>query len=305
MSTETTPYCFRHPDRETHIRCQRCERPICPDCMNQAAVGFQCPLCVQEGARSTRPVRTAYGGRPPQDPTLTSKVLIALNAGVWLLIMATGGRASPWFDRLALLPLGRCEAADGLRYLPGASEQQCGVYGGTWVDGVASGAWWQLVSSMFTHEALLHIGFNMLALWILGPQLEAAVGRLRFLALYFISGLAGSAAVMLLSSPDVPTIGASGAVWGLMGGLLVIAFKVRADYSQLLVWLGLNVAITFLGRGAISWQGHLGGLVGGVLVALVLAYSPRPRRGVWQAAGLGVIALAVLAGIGLGIATLL
>jgi membrane associated rhomboid family serine protease len=291
MSTETTPYCYRHPDRETHISCQRCGRPICPDCMNQASVGFQCPACVQEGAKTTRSARTAYGGRRSGDPTLTSKVLIGLNVAVWLLLTVAGDQASAWLDKLGLYPVGRCDADP--RLWP-ASEQDCTAFGFDFIDGVASGAWWQLLTSMFTHQLILHIGFNMLALWILGPQLEAAVGRIRFLALYFLSGLAGAVAVLYLTTPFIPTIGASGAVFGLMGALLVIAIKVRADYTQILFWIGLNVFITFFAGARISWQGHLGGLIGGVLIGLVLAYSPRENRTRWQAIGLGAIAAAIL-----------
>lgn len=292
MSTETTPYCYRHPDRETHISCQRCGRPICPDCMNQAAVGFQCPACVQEGAKTQRPVRTSYGGRPSADPSLTSKVLIAINAAVWVLVLAAGDRAGGWVDRLALYPVGRCAAPQPLWT---AGEEQCTALGYGWIEGVATGAWWQPLTSMFTHQAMLHIGFNMLALWILGPQLEAAIGRTRFLALYFLSGLAGSAAVLYLTTPYIPTIGASGAVFGLMGALLVVAIKMRADYSQILFWIGLNVAITIFGGARISWQGHFGGLVGGVLIALVIVYAPRAKRQRWQAVGLGAIGAVVLA----------
>ena len=303
-TTPTAPACYRHPQRETHVRCQRCERPICPDCMRQAAVGFQCPSCVAEGARSTRAARTAYGGARSANPALTSQVLIALNALVWLLVTATGGRASTWLEQLALSPLGLCESGGGARFLPGVTQTQCGtVPGYDWVAGVATGAPWQILSSMFTHVDLMHIGFNMLALWFLGPQLELAVGRLRFLALYFLSGLAGSVFVYWLSGVHSSTVGASGAIFGLIGGLLVIAVKVRADYSQLLLWLGLNVVITVFGRGFISWQGHLGGLVGGVLVALVLAYSPRENRARWQGLGLGM--LAVVLGLGLVLRTAL
>lgn len=280
MSTEIAPYCYRHPDRETHIRCQRCERPICPDCMNQAAVGFQCPSCVQEGRRTTRSVKTAYGGKPSANPALTSQVLIAINVAVWLLITATGGRASLWVDRLALLSLGRRVL------LPDGSTRL--------LEGVADGAWWQPVTSLFTHVELMHVGFNMLALWFLGPQLEAVVGRTRFLAIYLLSGLMGSAFVYWLTPEYTPTVGASGAIFGLMGALLVIAIKVRADYSQILVWLGLNVMITVFGRGLISWQGHLGGLVGGVLIAIVIAYSPRRSRAVWQSIGLTILGVVIL-----------
>lgn len=248
--------------------------------MRQAAVGFQCPTCVSEGAKSTRSGRTAYGGVRSARPALTSQILIAVNVAVWLLITATGGRASQLVDQLALLPDGAVFRLPDGRLLP--------------VDGVADGAYWQLVTSMFTHVDLLHIGFNMLVLWILGPQLELVIGRARFLALYFLSGLMGSAFVYWLSASHSSTVGASGAIFGLMGALLVIAIKARADYSQILVWLGLNVVITVFGRGFISWQGHLGGLVGGVLIALALAYAPRSRRTLWQTAALGLVGAVVL-----------
>jgi membrane associated rhomboid family serine protease len=140
---------------------------------------------------------------------------------------------------------------------------------------------------------VFHIGFNMLALWILGPQLEMVLGRVRYLGVYLLSGLLGSVAVYWLSGESTATLGASGAVFGLMGALLVLAHKVRADVSQLLMWIGLNAAFTFFGNG-ISWQGHLGGFVGGVLLAVILAYSPRERRTAWQAAGFGAVALLVV-----------
>lgn len=259
--------------------------------MRQAAVGFQCPSCVQEGARTVRSPRATYGGKPSADPTLTSKVLIGLNAAVWLLIQVTGGSASVWVDRLALLAGGRCASSS---YVSFVSEQQCEFTPGfSWVDGVATGAPWQLLTSMFTHVSLMHIGFNMLAVWFLGPQLESVVGRVRFLALYLLSGLTGSAFVYWLTDPYTQTVGASGAVFGLMGALLVVAVKQRADYSQILLWLGLNVMITVFNRGLISWQGHLGGLVGGVLIALVVVYSPRSRRPLWQLLGLAALTCAL------------
>ncbi len=248
--------------------------------MNQAAVGFQCPSCVQEGRRATRSATARYGGRPSADPSLTSKVLIALNVAVWLFITATGGGTSIWVDRLALLAVGRpVRMPDGTIRL---------------LEGVSDGAWWQLGTSMFTHVSLMHIGFNMLALWFLGPQLEAVVGRARFLAIYLISGLVGSAFVYWLTPEFTPTVGASGAIFGLMGALLVIAIKLRADYTQILLWIGLNAMITIFGRGLISWQGHLGGLVGGVVIALVLVYSPRDHRPLWQGIGLSLVTLGML-----------
>lgn len=248
--------------------------------MRQASVGFQCPSCVSEGAKSTRSGRTAYGGARPADPALTSKVLIGINAAVWILIMVTGQSSSPWVDRLALLPEG------GVFRFPDGSLHQ--------IDGVANGAPWQLLTSMFTHVDIWHIGFNMLALWFLGPQLEAAIGRARFLALYLLSGLCGSALVYWLSGLHTPTIGASGAIFGLMGGLLLIAIKVKANPSQLLMWIGLNFVITVLGRGFISWQGHLGGFIGGAVIGAVIAYAPKRQRSRWQGLGIGAIAVLLL-----------
>jgi membrane associated rhomboid family serine protease len=163
---------------------------------------------------------------------------------------------------------------------------------GSWV-GVAAGDWWQPLTSMFTHVEVLHIGFNMLALWFLGPQLEMVLGRVRFLALYLMSGLVGSAAVYLLSPEYTPTLGASGAIFGLMAALLVIAHKQHADVSQLLIWIGINAGITFFAGANISWQGHVGGFVGGLALAGVLAYSPRERRTTWQVAGFAGVAILV------------
>lgn len=260
--------------------------------MRSAAVGFQCPDCVKSGSRETRSGRTAYGGQRSANPALTSQVLIVLNVAVWIAIVATGSRSSDLINRLALIPGGRCEGAGGV-YYPGIGESRCVGSNVTWVDGVASGAPWQLVTSMFTHVDVWHIGFNMLALWFLGPQLEAAIGRGRYLALYFGSGLAGSALVYLAADQDSSTLGASGAIFGLMAGLLVIAFKVRGDVQSIMVWIGLNAAITVVGRGFISWQGHLGGFLGGLALMVIIAYAPRERRTWWQLAGFALVGIVV------------
>jgi membrane associated rhomboid family serine protease len=244
--------------------------------MRQASVGFQCPECVREGTRSTRSGRATYGGRRSGRPALTSQILIAINVAVWVLILATGGDHSRLILHLALLP-------EGFGPFPG----------------VADGAYWQLLTSMFLQVQVLHIGFNMLALWFLGPSLEVALGRLRFLSVYLLSGLTGAAFVYWFGGVHVPTLGASGAIFGLMGALLVLALKVRADVSQLLVWIGINFVITVVGRGFISWQDHLGGFIGGVLLAAMLAWSPRKHRAVWQLAGLA----AYLALLGVAVAT--
>jgi membrane associated rhomboid family serine protease len=289
------PTCYRHPDREAHIRCQRCDRVICPDCMRPAAVGFQCPECVKEGAKATRAGRTAYGGLRPTDASVTSMVLIALNVAIWIGIVATGGSGGTVLDYLVLRTQGLCQA-NGLFDV---TQTTCENGGGTWLPGVVDGAYWQLVTSMFAHVQLWHIGFNMLALWVLGPQLELAIGRVRFLALYFISGLAGSAMVLWFA-PEFSgggTLGASGAIFGLMGALAVVAFKVGGDVRGIVTWIGINFVITFVVAN-ISWQGHLGGFLAGTAVGAVLVFSPRgPRRTAVQVLGTSAVALVVVAAI--------
>jgi len=294
---QVAPQCYRHPGRETYIGCQRCGRPICPECMISAAVGFQCPECVAEGMRTTRQNRTPYGGHRATNPSATSLALIGINAVVWLLLTVTGGGSSPWFSRLALLPTGRCVPIDDPgRYFPGVNELVCLANAGAteWIPGVADGAYWQVLTSAFAHVDLFHIGFNMLALWFLGPNLERVVGRARFLAIYLLSAVAGSVAVMWLSDPDVSTIGASGAVFGLMGGLVIVARKVGADMQPILLWLGINLVYTFVAGGSISWQGHVGGLLGGLATAAIIVFAPREQRARFQQIGLTAVAVALV-----------
>ncbi len=282
------PVCYRHPSVETYIRCQRCERPICPDCMRDAAVGFHCPQCVAEGQKATRQNRTAYGGVRPRDPRLTSMVLIGLNAAVWVAVLATGGSGSRLLDYLLLRAKGLCVTAEAGFAV---DEAQCStVPGAQWVPGVSDGAVWELLTSMFAHVEVWHIGFNMLALWILGPQLELVLGRARFLALYLLSGLAGSTLVYWAAPEYQGTLGASGAIFGLLGALLVVVFKMGGQYQQILMLLAINAFITFTVPN-ISWQGHLGGFLGGAAIALVLVYAPRRHRARWQWLGLGLFAL--------------
>jgi membrane associated rhomboid family serine protease len=249
--------------------------------MRSAAVGFQCPSCVAEGSRSTRSGRATYGGARSGNPALTSQVLIGLNAAVFLFLLVTGGQRSAWFDILALRPRG------GPVTLPNGAVVKL-------PDGVADGAYWQLLTSAFTHTQLLHIGFNMLALWVLGPQLEGVLGRARFLAVYLVSALAGSTLVYWLAFPYGQTIGASGAVFGLMGALLVVVLKMHGPVNQILFWIGLNFVFTVIGRSFISWQGHVGGFAAGMLVAALVVYAPRSRRALWQWLGIGLVTAGLL-----------
>jgi membrane associated rhomboid family serine protease len=289
-SAQEAPVCYRHTDRESYIRCQRCDRPICPDCMRSAAVGFQCPECVKEGSRTTRSGRTAYGGRRSGNAALTSQVLIAINVAVWLAIVVTGWSKSHLVDVLALLP-------DGGLVRIGAT-----IY--RFPDGVAEGSYWQILTSVFTHVAIWHIAFNMLALWVLGPQLELAIGRIRFLGLYLLSGLTGSAAVLWLSAEHSQTLGASGAIFGLMGALLVLAVKVKGDVRGVMTWVVANFVLTFLFGSFISWQGHVGGFVGGVLLGAAIVYAPRRHRALWQASAFAALTVVVVVAIVVRIAQL-
>jgi membrane associated rhomboid family serine protease len=287
------PTCYRHPGRESYIRCQRCDKTICPDCMNDAAVGFQCPDCIKAGAKQTRSGRTAYGGLRPTDASTTSVTLIVVNVAVWVGLLAAGGFASRLFDLMALRPQAACRLPQALYSADGA---EC-TFGGTLMPGVADGAYWQLLTSMFTHVSPLHLAFNMLALWVLGPQLELVVGRVRFLALYFLAGLAGGALVMWAGPQFSGTHGASGAVYGLMAALLVVALKVGGDARGLLLWVGINALLTFTIPN-ISWQGHLGGFLGGLLVGAILVHAPRgPRRTRYQVVGMVAVGVLVVAAI--------
>lgn len=226
--------------------------------------------------RRTRQRELPYGGQPSTNPALSSIVLIAINAAVFVAMAITGGTMGALFDTLALIPQGYCSIDAEKILLAGPSE--CAAADYTWVDGVATGAWWQVITSAFAHSGAMHVGFNMLALWFLGPQLERIFGRARFLALYLTAALTASAFVMVASSPYMATLGASGSIFGLMGAILLVAHKHKGNVQQILMWLGINVVITVLGASYISWQGHLGGLVGGLAVAAAVLYLPRRHR---------------------------
>lgn len=200
--------------------------------------------------------------------------LIAINLAVWLALRATGGISGALYGWLALHPTGSCfVAGDG--YYIGVTEAACRT-AAVWVPGVAEGAWWLLLTSAFTHLELMHIGFNMFALYVLGPPVELALGKSRFLGIYLFSALAGGVAVYVLSHPNSSTLGASGAIFGLMGTVLVLSYLYKGDMTNILIWLGLNVALTFMLGSQISWQGHLGGLVGGIYAGWLFG-RPAPR----------------------------
>lgn len=287
-SPPTTPVCYRHPGREAYIRCNRCERVICPDCMREASVGFQCPECVNEGRRSVRPARTAFGGGLAGQRGYVTKALIAFNALVMLLSISTdrGGDAVVGGSGLGGLlggstPLTEWGAVIGLAVFPNGT-----------VGGVADGEWYRLVTAMFLHYGVIHLLLNMYALWILGRTLEASLGPARFLALYLIAGLGGNVAAYLFSAPNAATAGASTAVFGLFAALFVVGRRLGRDVSQVLPILVINLIFTLTVPG-ISIPGHLGGLVVGGLMAFVLAHAPRSRRTMVQVGGGAVLVVAL------------
>lgn len=265
MSTPpVTPTCYRHPDRVTYVRCSRCNRYICGECMRDAAVGHQCVECVNAGAKTVRQARTQFGGVPSDKPMVTY-VLIGVNVVMFALQMLVPGLQRE-------LVLQSYAVADGDLY--------------------------RLLTSAFLHYGPAHILFNMFALYIVGAPLERALGRLRFSGLYLLSALGGSVLVYLLSSPVANTAGASGAVFGLFGAMFVIGKRLNMDVRGVIAIIAINLAFTFviplISSQNISWQGHIGGLVTGAAIAAAYAYAPQKSRNLVQA-GATIAALAVFA----------
>ena len=269
-------YCYRHPNRETGVSCSECGRGICPDCMVFAPVGIRCPDHagrVQGAARVTQGVRrVSYEGQG----ALVTKILIGINVLVFLITLAQGSS------------LGQ---TSGSLFEKGALFVSSPFYPG----GLADGEWWRLITAAFLHASLIHLAFNMLVLWFVGAPVEQAIGRGRFLAIYIVSGLAGSAGAILFS-PHAVTVGASGAIFGIFGAALVL--EAQRNYvlgGQALGLIAVNLIFTFAIPN-ISVGGHIGGLIGGALS--MLAFSRLGRtHGIYGRPGVlgiaGVIAVGV------------
>src|SRR3569833_1735081 len=231
------PTCYRHPGRETYVSCTRCERPICPDCMRDAAVGHQCPECVREGNRTVREARTVFGGRVAARPVVTY-VLIAIN-----IVAYVAELASPKFvDDFEML--GQLKTQFG-QVIPGY--------------GVADGEWYRLITAAFLHVPLnqgtfgiTHILFNMWALWVLGPQLEQVLGRLRFTVLYFLSALGGNDQHNQ-DDPRQPTQDTTSAIFGLFAACFVVGRRLGMDTRGIAFLIVINLMLTFTFSG-ISWE---------------------------------------------------
>lgn len=277
---DEVPVCPRHTDRVSYVRCQRCGRPVCPECQRPAAVGVQCVDCVREGAKTVRQGRTifggdvaAIGGRP-----IVTMTIIAICVAVFV-------------GQLAVPSL-----TNDVAFAPYLGDTEP----------------WRFLTSAFAHAPrnFLHIGFNMYALWMMGQYLEPMLGRARFAALYLISAFGGSVVYLLLAFPhtvdelnrgdygswETAAVGASGAVFGLFGAFLILQRRLGRSAATMYATIGINAVIGFVVPG-IAWQAHLGGFLVGIACAAVFAYlGKRPDGGGTQRASFSIHWLA-LAGI--------
>ncbi len=282
FSRNSDNFCYRHPDRQSFVLCQRCLRTVCPECQTPAPVGVICPECMKAERKNRTPAQkraerrwrgggagvmgTTRSGRP-----MVTYVLLAVTSFIGLLQLIPG---------LGELITSQMVFAAAYLYpeLSGAPFQP-----------------WRLLTAVFAHGGFIHLALNMLALWMLGQGLEPMLGRARFLALYLISGLGGSVMVAVLD-PGQPTVGASGAIFGLMAALFIVGRHLGANVTGILVILGINFVYGLVfGGGRISWQAHLGGLLIGALVAFILVKTKRRDQRIWQIVALAAVTIALLA----------
>lgn len=263
-------HCYRHPDRETLLSCSNCDRPICTACMTQAAVGVRCPECARGGGPGAPAPRTRAVRAAGSDTAIATAVLVGVNVLVYLAEMAQGV---------------------GVR---GVSGSQLVRDGAVFGPAVADGEWYRMLTGGFLHAGLIHLGFNMYLLWLLGGALERYAGPARMLAIYFSAILWGSAGALLMS-PNALTVGASGGVFGLMAALYLLERQrgVALLGSTVGMLLLLNLVITFVLPG-ISIGGHLGGIAGGVAAALILSRFGRGHLAYGQQGAQGWIAIGAL-----------
>lgn len=276
------PGCWWHPNRPTGLSCSRCGRPACPDCLREAPVGFQCTDCVHSGGQEQRRQhrgyqeagfgqRTVFGARLSQS-VLVTQVILAVNVLVFLLTVVQAGSLND--NDLS------------------SAFQHGALYGDATL---GHGEWWRILTNGFLHYGPIHIAVNMFSLWMMGRSLEQVCGRGRYLALYFVSMLGASAAVLLFGNPSgyPGTAGASGALFGLMGAYAVTVLKLRLNPTGLIITLALNAFITF-GIPGISIWAHAGGLVTGALVTVALLYAPELGQVRWQAIGIAIVTVAII-----------
>jgi membrane associated rhomboid family serine protease len=275
-------FCYRHPDRQSFVLCQRCLRTICGECQTPAAVGVICPECMKAERKNRTPAQKRAERRSGGGSTAA------------VMGITRSGRPLVTYALLAVTSL-----IGLIQLIPGVGEAltQQMVFAAAYLYPDLSGAPfqpWRLLTAVFAHGGFIHLALNMLALWLIGQSLEPMLGRVRFLALYLISGLGGSVMVALLD-PSQPTVGASGAIFGMMAALLIIGRHIGANVTGLLVILGINFVYgLFFGGGRISWQAHLGGLVVGALVAYIIVKTKRREQRIWQIVSLAALTVVLL-----------
>jgi membrane associated rhomboid family serine protease len=266
-------FCYRHPDRQSFALCQRCMRTICPECQTQAAVGVICPECMKADRSSRTPAQKkaarrwrgggataiARSGKP-----VVTYVLLAVTSFIGLLQLIPG-----LYGPITNTLLFNSIFLDPRLFEP-----------------------WRLLTALFVHGGFIHLALNMLGLWMLGQTLEPMLGRASFLALYLISGRGGSVGVALIA-PGISTVGASGAIFGLMAALLIIGRHIGANVTGIMVILGINLVYGFFVSG-IAWQAHVGGLAIGALVAFVFTRTRRRDQRTWQIIWLSVITILLI-----------
>ena len=269
-STEQAPpVCPRHPDTVAYVRCQRCDRPTCPACQVPSSVGVHCVDCARQSQAGRRQARTLLGGNVTSG-ALVTKILIGLCVIVYALQVLVPGLAAQSLElRLGFMPV------------------------------VAAQEPWRFLTTAFLHADYMHIGFNMLTLWVLGRTLEPLLGRWRFTSIYLLSALGGSTMIYWLSWPDAEswltlTVGASGAVFGLFSAMFIVQRRFGRDTSGIVALVGINAVVSILGAN-ISWQGHLGGLLVGGIVSAIYAWAPRGKRKAVGIVGTIVVVIALVA----------
>ena len=242
------PVCPRHPDRVSYVTCQRCGRPACPECQRPAAVGIHCVDCVREAARRSPATRTVLGGRVRDGRPVVTITIIGLNVVSYLLQLVVPGYQ------------------DALIFAPSVGDVEP----------------YRFLTAAFLHASIPHIAFNMIALWFIGPYLEIVLGRWRYVTLYLLAALGGDVMVLLLADPagaswHIGVLGASGAIFGLFGAVVLVARRLGQSVRSMFVVIALNLVMSFTLAG-ISWQGHVGGLVTGLVLGTVFAYAPRSSQ---------------------------
>lgn len=273
-------FCYRHPDRQSFVLCQRCMRTICPECQTQAPVGVICPECMSADRKNRTPAQKKAARR--------------WRGGGATMAMTRGGKPVVTYALLAVTSF-----IGLLQLIPGIGEQITAqlLFASPYLYPNLSPLPfepWRLLTAVFAHGGFIHLALNMLALWMLGQSLEPMLGRVRFLALYLISGLGGSVMVAVLA-PLTSTVGASGAIFGLMAALLIVGRHLGANVTGLLVILGINFVYGLVfGGGRISWQAHLGGVLIGALVAFIYVKTKRREQRTLQIVLLSAVVILLI-----------